>query len=72
MTLSASANGTRLEPETYMKGGEHTYSRDVPAAAMQGDAVTLNFALDKFLPPTGEDSRELGIIMSTVGFEAKP
>ena len=72
MTLSASANGTKLEPETYTTGGQHTYSRDVPAAAMQGDAVTLNFALDKFLPPSGEDSRELGIIMSTVGFEAKP
>jgi hypothetical protein len=72
MTLSASANGTKLEPETYTKGGELTYSRDVPAAAMQGDAVTLNFALDKYLAPSGEDSRELGIIMSTVGFEAKP
>ena len=39
---------------------------------MQGDAVTLNFALDRFLLPSGEDSRELGVIMSTVGFEAKP
>ena len=72
MTLSASANGTKLEPETYTTGGQHVYTRDVPAAAMQGDAVTLNFALDKFLPPSGEDSRELGVIMSTVGFEAKP
>jgi hypothetical protein len=72
MTLSASANGVKLEPETYTTPGEHTYSRDVPASAMSGDAVTVNFALDKYLPPSDSDSRELGLIVSTVGFEAKP
>ncbi|HZT38870.1 MAG TPA: hypothetical protein VFA28_13320 [Bryobacteraceae bacterium] len=72
MTLSAATNGVKLEPETYTAPGEHTYSRDVPASAMTGNAVTVNFALDKFLPPSESDNRELGLIVSTVGFEAKP
>jgi hypothetical protein len=71
ITLSASIGTVKLDPETYTKAGEYTYSRDVPASAMKGDAVRVDFALDKALPPTGQDSRELGIIVTLAGFEAK-
>jgi hypothetical protein len=72
MTLSAAVNGVKLDPETYTKAGEYTYSRDVPAAALQGEAVTVDFTLDKFLPASAQDARDLGVIMTMVGFEAKP
>jgi hypothetical protein len=72
LTLTASIGSTKLEPETYTRAGDQTYTRDVPAGALRGSAVTVDFELDKAMPPTAQDSRELGIILSTVGFEAKP
>lgn len=71
MTLSASANGVALAPETFTSSGDHVYSRDVPASALRAEAVNADFALDKYLKPHGADERELGVVVSTVGFEAK-
>jgi hypothetical protein len=72
MTLSATVNGQKLAPETYTKEGEYTYSRDVPASALAQDTANVEFTLDKFLPASPEDMRDLGVIMTMVGFEAKP
>ena len=70
-TLTANVNGAAIAGETYTKAGEYTYSRDVPASALGADAVTVDFALDKFLPPGVADQRELGVVVSSIGFEAK-
>jgi hypothetical protein len=72
MTLTAAVNGQKLPPETYTKEGEYTFTRDVPASALQQEAVNVDFTLDKFLPATADDMRDLGVIMTMVGFEAKP
>lgn len=72
ITLSATVNGQKLLPETYAKSGDYTYSRDVPASALQQEAVNVEFVLDKVLPASDQDARDLGVIMTMVGFEAKP
>jgi hypothetical protein len=71
VTLSAKIGSSVLTPEKFSVAGEQTYSRPVPAEALKSDAVTVEFALDKALPPTGEDIRQLGVILNMVGFEAK-
>ncbi len=71
MTLTANVNGAAIPGETYTKAGDHTYSKDVPASALGADAVTVEFALDKFLPAGTLDQRELGVVVSSIGFEAK-
>ena len=71
ITLSANVNGTPVAGETYAKPGEYVYSRDVPATALSGEAVTVDFLLDKVLAPGSVDQRELGIVVSSVGLEAK-
>lgn len=71
INLSAAVNGVALPGEEYSKAGDHTYSRDVPAEALQSDAVTVNFTLDKYLPPSPSDGRELGVIVNAAGFELK-
>jgi hypothetical protein len=70
MRLSASVNGLELPPEEYTKAGEFTYSREVPPTALKSDAVMAEFTLDKALPPSASDQRELGVIVSAIGFEA--
>ena len=70
-TLTANVNGVPIPGETYTKAGEYAYSKDVPASALGADAVTVEFALDKFLPPGASDQRELGVVVSSIGLEAK-
>lgn len=71
ISLRANVQGVPLEAETYFKPGNYAFTRDVPARALTGDAVTVDFWLDKSLPPGSVDQRELGVVVSSVGFEAK-
>jgi hypothetical protein len=69
--LSASIQSYKFEPQTYTKSGQYTYTRDVPADKLQSGVVRIDFAVDHTLPPTENDIRELGIIVSEVGLVAK-
>jgi hypothetical protein len=71
VSVSATLNGTTLPPQSYTQSGEYTYARDVPPNLLGGEAVKVEFALDKALPPSGSDQRELGLVVSSVGFEPK-
>jgi hypothetical protein len=71
VTLSASINGTPLAPETYAHDGQYDYKREVPSNLLTGNAVRVEFHLDKAMPPAGGDSRELGVVARSVGLESK-
>jgi hypothetical protein len=71
ITLSAAIGGTALPPETYSKAGEYTYRRDVSPNVLAADPVRIDFQLDKAMPPSDVDKRELGIVTSSVGLVAK-
>ena len=71
VSLSASINGTTISPETYTQPGAFDYSRDVAPNLLSGDAINVEFTLDKFLPAGMVETRELGVIATSVGFEAK-
>jgi hypothetical protein len=68
-TLTASAGAAALKSEKYIDPGSHTFTADVPATALTGDTVTIDFSLDNSLPPA-VDKRELGLIVSSVGIES--
>ena len=67
VTVSATAGGRVLKPETYSQPGDYVYARDVPAAVLSGDGVLLEFAVDKALPISGGDVRELALIATEIG-----
>ncbi len=71
ITVTARVNGTDLGPQTFSQAGEAVLKRDVPAAALKSDVVAVDFSLDKGLPPTEQDARELGIIVTSAGLIAK-
>lgn len=71
ISLSASANGAALPPETYTQTGEYVYTRDVPPSALTGESVRLDFQLDKAMPPSGGDIRELGVIVLSASLDSK-
>jgi hypothetical protein len=67
--LTASIQGNTLSPESFTQAGEFTFVRAVPAKLLDKDSVTVDFALDRFLAAGMIDGRELGLIVSAVGFE---
>lgn len=70
-TLSAVAGGASLPPETFAAAGEQTYRREVPASALVGGAITVDFALDKFIAAGEVEQRELGLIASAFALESR-
>lgn len=71
VTISAKIGSLVLAPETCKQAGLHTYRRDLGTRALASDAITVTFSLDKFLPPSNTDRRELGIIVSSIGLVAR-
>jgi len=71
VSLSATAAGSALPPETYTATGEYMYIRDIPASLLAGDSLRLDFQLDKAIEPSGADARQLGIIVLSIGLESK-
>lgn len=67
MTLTADVDGEDLAPETISKPGAITYSRDIPASALQSNLVEVHFSFDKSARPGNGDSRELAAVVSKVG-----
>jgi hypothetical protein len=71
ISLSVTIEGTALPPETYTQPGDYTFSRDVPPGLLAGDSVRVDFQLDKSMPPSGADLRELGVVVLSAGLEPK-
>jgi len=71
VSLSAYVNGTALDPEKYTHAGQFVFSREVAANLLSGDVTRVDFSVDTTLPPTAADRRELGVVVSMIGFQPK-
>jgi hypothetical protein len=71
MTLSAEINGHALEPERFSSPGDLKYVREVPADDLSSALTLVTFTLDKSRTPSGEDDRDLGVIVKAVLIENK-
>ena len=71
LTLSATASGMPLAREKYTEAGSYVYARDVPASALTGDSVSIEFATDKVIPAGKIEKRELALIVTSVGLVPK-
>ena len=69
ISLSATVNGTPIEAATYSTPGDQEYRKAVPASAVKGDVVPIEFTLDKFIAAGTLDLRELGVVVSVIGLE---
>jgi hypothetical protein len=71
ITLTAAIGADSLKPETFAKAGSYTYTRDVPAGVLKTENVRIDFRLDKAMKPGGNDLRELGVIVKSIGLEPR-
>jgi hypothetical protein len=71
VTLSAAVAGSPLAPEHYTAPGNYVYARDVPASALSGDSVPVDFATDKAIPAGKIEKRELALVVTSIGLTSK-
>lgn len=71
VTVSANVNGASIPVESYTKSPAYSYRKDVPASALAAEAVTAEFAVEPFLKAGEVEQRELAMIFTSVGLEAK-
>jgi len=71
VTLKARIGPNPLAPETYRQPGKHTFSRDLEAAWTTPGPNRLYFFLDKSLPPSPADGRELGMVVHSISLESR-
>lgn len=72
-TLSIRAGGIDLEPEAIRKEGRARLERNLPEGVLANVAdrsLLISFSLDRFLTAGQADSRDLGLIVSTIGVRA--
>ena len=71
VSITPSVAGQRILPCKVTKAGGQACRFDVPAAALKDIAVVVEFELDKAVEPGTGDSRQLGLVVSRIGFTAK-
>ncbi len=71
VTISAKLDAMDLSPEKFTVAGPATYTREIPASALTGESVTAAFKVDKFIPASDSDQRDLGVIVQLIGLEVK-
>jgi hypothetical protein len=71
-TITAAVDESPLPPDRIAGGGSRKYRQPVPTSALRGkEAVIVEFTLDRTFGPNAEDSRELGLVISRIGFAAQ-
>ena len=70
MTLTATAAGSPLEPETFSKPGTYVYWRDVRAELLDSNILPVDFHFDRYWP-WDVKGRELGAVVSAVALLSK-
>ena len=71
ITLTGEIGQTALAPQSYSQAGDQEYRREAPAKLLEGDAVEVQFSLDKYMAAGVAEGRELGIIVHSIGLERK-
>lgn len=71
VSVTPIVGGVRLAPVKVDKAGDQVLKFDVPAEPLKKDAVIVEFELDKAIGPETSDSRELGLVVSHIGFVSK-
>jgi SAM-dependent methyltransferase len=59
--LHATVGGERLPDLEYNLPGDHVYEQPISSVSLRDDNVPVRFELDKAMPPTGPEVRELGV-----------
>ena len=69
LTLSATVNGVPVGAETFDKPGDYTFTKPVPAEALDQKIAKVEFRLDKAFAAGEIETRELGLVATSVALK---
>jgi hypothetical protein len=71
ITLRAAGPSNQdLGQKTFTAGGMQLFTAPVPADVLSSNPVRITFSLDKYLPHSAADARDLGVIVSDIKLSA--
>ena len=68
VTVSVLLDGTLFAQETFSRPGNQAIHKSVPAGTLGGPSTKLTIRVDRTIPPTDTDKRELGAVIQGFGF----
>jgi hypothetical protein len=68
VTVSVTLDGKPLARETYVRAGGYRVSAVVPRERLTSPEATVAIRLNRAMPPSGAEQRELGAVVSGLGF----
>ncbi len=68
ITVSVLFQGVLFAQETYREPGVYTIHKPVPAGSLPRPSTRVTIRLNRSVPPTGADKRELGAVIPAFGF----
>ncbi len=69
LTLSATVNGVPVGAETFDKPGDYTFTKPVPAEALDQKIAKVEFRLDNAIAAGEIETRELGLVATSVALK---
>ncbi len=66
LKLTAQISAYRLSSMRVRRGGSYEYIVDVPREALFTEILPVDFVLNKAMPPSERDARELGVVVSSI------
>jgi hypothetical protein len=71
ITLQAATDDEELGAETFSEGGPHEFLATVPARFLCTNVLPITFSLNKYLPRSPADSRDLGAVITSVSLRSE-
>ena len=71
ITLSAETGRYKYNQVTYEEGGPHEFIAEIPAAALCTNVLPITFSLDKYLHGSTVDTRDLGVVISSISLSVR-
>ena len=69
--LVAAVRGRQVATEQYRAPGSYTLKAEIPAELCGSADTVIDFHLDKAIPPSGGDGRELGVIATAAALRTR-
>jgi hypothetical protein len=68
VTVSVLLDGRLFAEQAYSQPGAYTMAQPAPAGLLASPSVKVSIRLDRAVPPTAADERELGAVVRSFGF----
>lgn len=66
LRIGVTAGDADLGVDTVAAPGKHVLTRVIPQEALRDGAVLVQFSLDRAIPPSDRDARELGLVVASI------